>query len=67
MYSSAGDKEKLRKAHYNSDIFFFVIPETSCLFRTTNVNKQLRLHKVAHGKIKREATYPLLCLQNFMA
>ena len=36
--------------------------------RSTNVNKQLMvgLHKVAHGIIKQEATYPLIYLQTFM-
>ena len=49
------EKKKLRKAHYYSDVFFSV-------FCSTNVIKQLALglHKVTHGIIKGEATYPPL-------
>ena len=56
-------KKELRKAHYSLDnSFFCVIPEINYLLRTTDVNKHLTpgLHKVAHGIIKREATYPYL-------
>ena len=51
-------KKKLRKAHNYSAVSFSV-------FCSTNVIKQLALglHKVAHGIIKGEATYPPLFLK----